>query len=134
MEKKNNPNFLRQLSGSHSGDQIWIDPYTNERIWVFNPMHIVNLTKQTKSKFVRVVEGFKNFSNKWFSHVLLILFLILYGFLGAYIFQTLEGPIEAAAKVNILFVFNILLVNQPPETGCVSECLFCLFLLNNFNL
>ena len=35
-----------------------------------------------------------------FSHVLLLLFLILYGFLGAYIFMTLEGPYEDAAKVS----------------------------------
>ena len=99
MEKKTKPNLLRQLSGSSAGNQIWIDPYTKERVWVFNPMHIVNLTKQTKSRFVRIVEGFKNFSNRWFSHVLLLLFLILYGFLGAYIFVTLEAPIEAATKV-----------------------------------
>ncbi|KAH9406255.1 hypothetical protein TYRP_013862 [Tyrophagus putrescentiae] len=96
--------FGRQLShgsASGAGEKIWIDPYTNERVWVFNPMHIVHLTKQTKSRFVRIVEGFKAFSNKWFSHVLLLLFLILYGFLGAYIFMTLEGPYEDAAKVPV---------------------------------
>lgn len=113
--------FTRQFSGSQNnnpGEKIWFDPYTNERVWVFNPMHIVHLTKQSKSRFVRIVEGFKNFSNKWwvfkalilkpilnlkkiirFSHVLLLLFLILYGFLGAYIFMTLEAPYEEAAKV-----------------------------------
>lgn len=60
--------FGRQLShgsASGAGEKIWIDPYTNERVWVFNPMHIVHLTKQTKSRFVRIVEGFKAFSNKW---------------------------------------------------------------------
>lgn len=117
--------FTRQFSGSQNnnnnpGEKIWFDPYTNERVWVFNPMHIVHLTKQSKSRFVRIVEGFKNFSNKWwvfliviyvissfnlikiirFSHVLLLLFLILYGFLGAYIFMTLEAPYEEAAKVS----------------------------------
>ncbi|XP_046910006.2 TWiK family of potassium channels protein 18 isoform X1 [Dermatophagoides farinae] len=94
------PSFLRQMSNAITKDQIWIDPYTNERIWVFNPMHIVHLSKQQKSKFIRIVEGFKKFSNKWFSHVLLLLFLILYGFLGAYIFVTLEAPIEQSAKVS----------------------------------
>lgn len=100
MEKKKP--FLRQLSGSYSAEQIWIDPYTNERVWVFNPMHIVQLTKQTKSRFIRIVEGFKQFSNRWFSHVLLLFFLILYGFLGAYIFVTLEAPTEATSKVCIV--------------------------------
>lgn len=104
-QNRNRPALTRQLSGSHtskSSDQIWIDPYTNERVWVFNPMHIVHLSKQNKSKFVRVVEGFKKFSNKWFSHVLLLMFLMLYGFLGAYVFVTLEAPIESSAKVSRL--------------------------------
>ena len=101
------PSFLRQMSNAITKDQIWIDPYTNERIWVFNPMHIVHLSKQQKSKFIRIVEGFKKFSNKWFSHVLLLLFLILYGFLGAYIFVTLEAPIEQSAKVSVSVHFNV---------------------------
>lgn len=93
--------IISQLkSSTFKNDQIWIDPYTNERIWVFNPMHIIQLSRQQKSKFIRVVEGFKRFSNKWFSHVLLLLFLILYGFLGAYIFVTLEAPMESSAKVS----------------------------------
>lgn len=91
--------FRRQVSGTGS-DRLWIDPYTQERVWVFNPMHIVHLTTQTKSRFLRVVEGFKAFSNKWFSHVLLLMFLILYGFLGAYIFMTIEAPIENTVKVR----------------------------------
>lgn len=90
--------FRRQVSGG--SERLWIDPYTQERVWVFNPMHIVNLSTQTKSRFLRVVEGFKAFSNKWFSHVLLLLFLILYGFLGAYIFMTIEAPIENTVKVK----------------------------------
>lgn len=103
--KNNAQAFVKQMTNKMKNiknDQIWIDPYTNERIWVFNPMHIVQLTKRQQSKFIRVVEGFKKFSNKWFSHVLLLLFLILYGFLGAYIFVTLEAPIETTTKVGWL--------------------------------
>ncbi|KAH9424644.1 hypothetical protein DERP_013067 [Dermatophagoides pteronyssinus] len=99
--KQQQPSFLRQMSNVITQDQIWIDPYTNERIWIFNPMHIVHLSKQQKSRFIRLVEGFKKFSNKWFSHVLLLLFLILYGFLGAYIFVSLEAPMEDLAKKPI---------------------------------
>ncbi|KAI2803988.1 hypothetical protein BLOT_008128 [Blomia tropicalis] len=103
--KSPKPSLFRQHSGMgrfNGGESIWIDPYTHERIWVFNPMHIVNLSKQTKSRFVRIVEGFKNFSNRWFSHVLLLMFLILYGFLGAYIFVTLEAPIETSTKNSVI--------------------------------
>lgn len=99
--KQQQPSFLRQMSNVITQDQIWIDPYTNERIWILNPMHIVHLSKQQKSRFIRLVEGFKKFSNKWFSHVLLLLFLILYGFLGAYIFVSLEAPMEDLAKVTM---------------------------------
>ncbi|KAF7490172.1 TWiK family of potassium channels protein 18 [Sarcoptes scabiei] len=102
--KNNAQAFVKQMTNKMKNiknDQIWIDPYTNERIWVFNPMHIVQLTKRQQSKFIRVVEGFKKFSNKWFSHVLLLLFLILYGFLGAYIFVTLEAPIETTTKTQV---------------------------------
>ncbi|CAG2171548.1 unnamed protein product, partial [Oppiella nova] len=55
----------------------------------------------TKSKFVKVIESFKQFSEKWFSHVLLLIFLILYGFLGAYVFVTLEGPNESNIKTSV---------------------------------
>ena len=80
-------------------DRIGKDFYQNN-VWVLNPMHIVNLSKQTKSKFVKFVDAIKRFSEKWFSHVLLLVFLILYGFLGAYIFQMLEAPLESTNKVS----------------------------------
>ncbi len=70
------------------------------KIWVINPMHIVTLSEENKSKFVKVVEACKRFSEKWFSHVLLLLFLILYACLGAYIFQALEGNTEVVLKVR----------------------------------
>ncbi|KAH9418278.1 hypothetical protein DERP_010144 [Dermatophagoides pteronyssinus] len=59
--KQQQPSFLRQMSNVITQDQIWIDPYTNERIWILNPMHIVHLSKQQKSRFIRLVEGFKKF-------------------------------------------------------------------------
>jgi hypothetical protein len=94
--------ILTSVPGSNAWkrEQIWLNQdYGREKVWVLNPMHIVTLRAETKSKFVRVVEGFKQFSNEWFSHILLLIFLILYGFIGAYVFVTLEGPIESSVKV-----------------------------------
>lgn len=109
-------------------DRLWIDPFTNERVWVFNPMHIVNLSTQTKSKFIRIVEGFKAFSNKWFSHVLLLAFLILYGFLGAYIFMSIEAPIENTVKVSCITISN----NRP--NALANPLAFSWFLLVHYCL
>ena len=81
-------------------EQIWVNrDYGPEKVWVLNPMHIVTLSTETKSKFVKIIESFKQFSEKWFSHVLLLIFLMLYGFIGAYVFVTLEGPNESSIKV-----------------------------------
>jgi hypothetical protein len=94
--------ILTPVPGSNAWkrEQIWLNQdYGRERVWVFNPMHIVSLRTETKSKFVKVIESFKQFSNKWFSHILLLIFLMLYGFIGAYVFVTLEGPKESSVKV-----------------------------------
>ena len=81
-------------------EQLWLSrDYGPEKVWVLNPMHIVSLSTETKSKFVKIIESFKQFSEKWFSHVLLLIFLMLYGFIGAYVFVTLEGPNETSIKV-----------------------------------
>ncbi|CAG2173324.1 unnamed protein product [Oppiella nova] len=95
--------YLATTPGTTFGrDQIWLNrDYGSEKVWVLNPMHIVSLSSETKSKFVKVIESFKQFSEKWFSHVLLLIFLILYGFLGAYVFVTLEGPNESNIKTSV---------------------------------
>jgi len=69
------------------------------KIWVFNPMQIMT-SEENKSKFMKVVFTCKRFSEKWFSHVLLLLFLILYACLGAFIFQALEQNTEVVLKVR----------------------------------
>lgn len=76
---------------------------TQPKIWVVNPMHIITLTDATKSKIVRIVEIFKSFTEKWFSHILLLLFLLIYGCIGAWIFMTLEGNHESGQKVRAYF-------------------------------
>lgn len=70
------------------------------RIVILNPMHIVNLSDETHSKLVKFVEYFRSFTEKWFSHILLLLFLFLYGCLGAWIFMMVEGRVEMRSKVS----------------------------------
>lgn len=64
------------------------------RVLVVNPMQIVNLSEHTKSKLIKCIEALKRLSEKWFSHVLLLMFLTVYACLGAYVFNRLEAPNE----------------------------------------
>lgn len=78
-------------------------PGGNRPVWVVNPMHIMSLSKtkfsKTKSGLVKFIEFSRGFTEKWFSHILLIALLILYAALGAWMFMVLEGQVEARSKV-----------------------------------
>lgn len=63
-----------------------------------NPIYMVNLSAHTKSKLVKFVETAKRLSEKWFSHVLLLLFLASYACLGAYLFISFESSSERYEK------------------------------------
>ncbi|KFM57903.1 TWiK family of potassium channels protein 7, partial [Stegodyphus mimosarum] len=68
---------------------------------VINPMHIITLQDRTRTFAVRVVEKIKAFSERWFTHVLLLLFLMIYAALGALLFQWVEAPLEIREKQSI---------------------------------
>lgn len=70
------------------------------RVLVVNP--IVNLGEHTKSRLIKFIEAIKRFSEKWFSHVLLLLFLAVYACLGAYVFISFEAPTEQWEKQMII--------------------------------
>lgn len=72
------------------------------RVLVVNPMQIVNLSEHTKSSLIKFIEAIKRFSEKWFSHVLLLLFLAVYACFGAYIFISFEAPTEHWEKQLII--------------------------------
>ncbi|XP_013783402.1 TWiK family of potassium channels protein 18-like [Limulus polyphemus] len=74
-------------------------------------MHIVTLTKTKESCIVRYAEKIKSVSEKWFTHVLLLLFLLGYAALGAVIFQWIEGSVEYQEKVSIENM-RILIIND----------------------
>lgn len=67
-----------------------------------NPMQIVNLSEHTKSRLIKFIEAVKRFSEKWFSHVLLLMFLAVYACFGAYIFISFEAPTEQWEKQVII--------------------------------
>ncbi|XP_076317607.1 TWiK family of potassium channels protein 18-like [Tachypleus tridentatus] len=81
------------------------------KVWVVNPMHIVTLTKTKESCIVRYTEKIKSVSEKWFTHVLLLLFLFGYAALGAVIFQLIEGSVEYQENINIEKM-RILIIND----------------------
>lgn len=68
------------------------------RVLVVNPMQIVNLSEHTKSRLIKFIEAVKRFSEQWFSHVLLLLFLAVYACFGAYIFISFEASNEHREK------------------------------------
>ncbi|KAL3173701.1 hypothetical protein MRX96_041510 [Rhipicephalus microplus] len=79
------------------------DPTRPPQYLILNPMHIVNLTAdKTKSCAVRAAQSIKAFSQRWFSHILLLLVLLAYAAMGAALFQLIEGPFEDKQKQTIL--------------------------------
>uniref|UniRef100_A0A2L2YGC1 TWiK family of potassium channels protein 18-like n=2 Tax=Parasteatoda tepidariorum TaxID=114398 RepID=A0A2L2YGC1_PARTP len=64
-------------------------------------MHIINLQDRTRSTAVRILEAIKAFSEKWFSHILLLIFLLIYAVVGALLFQWLEGEVEEKEKTSV---------------------------------
>lgn len=73
-----------------------------QRVLVMNPMHIVHLSSNTKSRLVKIVEFCRGFTEKWFSHLLLLLVLVLYALLGAWIFLMIEGGNEKSLKAPVV--------------------------------
>ncbi|XP_054155552.1 potassium channel subfamily K member 2-like [Oppia nitens] len=59
------------------------------------------LTIDNKSKVVELAVKVKEFSEKWFSHVLLLAFLLLYACIGAWIFESVEGGFEQQQNAEI---------------------------------
>ncbi|GFY52544.1 uncharacterized protein TNIN_217951 [Trichonephila inaurata madagascariensis] len=78
---------------------------------VINPMHIINLQDRTRTFGVRVVEKIKAFSERWFTHVLLLLFLMIYAAVGALLFQWVEAPLEIREKQSIIRMRELIAQN-----------------------
>lgn len=72
-----------------------------QKVLVMNPMHMVQLSSKTKSRLVKIVEFCRTASEKWFSHWLLLVVLILYALIGAWIFVIIEGGAEMDVKVSL---------------------------------
>lgn len=93
------------------------DPARPPQYFILNPMHVVNLTAdKTKSFGIRMAQEIKAFSEKWFSHVLLLTFLLLYAAAGAQLFYWLEEEFELRQKQTIVN-FRNLVVNRLAETS-----------------
>lgn len=94
------PPTLLRPSSFHPAME-WPHPGGKPQYVVINPMHIVNLHDRTRTFAVRVVEKLKAISERWFTHVLLLLFLLIYASLGALLFQWIEAPLEIGEKSSI---------------------------------
>lgn len=92
------------------------DPTRPPQYFILNPMHVVNLTAdKTKSFGIRMAQKIKAFSEKWFSHVLLLTILLLYATAGAHLFVWLEEDYEIRQKHTIIN-FRNLVINRLSST------------------
>lgn len=91
------------------------------RVLVVNPMQIVNLSEHTKSKLIKSIEAIKRFSEKWFSHILLLLFLAVYACFGAYIFISFEANNEIWEKQLLADTRQKILNETWPEAHATKE-------------
>lgn len=99
-----NAQQLHHHPDHHGFHHHFSSPFSSaaSRVLVVNPMHIVNLSEHTKSRLIKFIEAIKRFSEQWFSHVLLLLFLAVYACFGAYIFISFEAPSEQWEKQLII--------------------------------
>lgn len=79
-----------------------------QKVLVMNPMHMVHFSNKTKSRLVKIVEFCRAASEKWFSHWLLLVVLIMYAIIGAWVFVIIEGGAEAEVKVGVKDISGIL--------------------------
>lgn len=93
------PRLYRQPS--NLSNFSWSGRQRVPKVWVINPMHIVTLTDRKESKIVWYFEKMKAISEKWFTHVLLLLFMLSYAAVGAILFQWIERPVEDQEKESI---------------------------------
>lgn len=63
-----------------------------------NPMNVANMTGRgigtAYSRGVELAKQIKEFSEKWFSHLMLLCCLMVYCFIGAAMFRWIEAPFE----------------------------------------
>lgn len=102
------PGLLRPAS-FHPAEEGWRG---RPQYVVLNPMHIINLQTRTRTFGVRVVEKIKAFSERWFSHVLLMIFLMIYAAVGALLFQWAEGGLEQREKQSIIRMRHLIAENM----------------------
>lgn len=96
-------------------------PGGKPRYVVINPMHIITLQDRTRTFAVRLVEKLKAISERWFTHVLLLLFLLIYASLGALLFQWIEAPLELGEKQSINRTRELIIENLWTEAQVRNE-------------
>lgn len=70
------------------------------KILILEPKQLENIIgDDAKSKVVAIFVFLKKLSEKWFSHILLLAFLIAYACIGAAIFESVEGGFEKEQNV-----------------------------------
>ncbi|XP_077485679.1 uncharacterized protein LOC144096684 [Amblyomma americanum] len=80
-----------------------------------SPMHVVTLSDR-RSWGVRLAQRLHAISQRWFTHVLLLVLLAAYAALGALAFRYLEGPYESRAKAGLQRVRRLLV--EELRRGC----------------
>ena len=85
--------------GRGGGQSMFVvDPKTLATRLLIRPS--TNAFQETNSKLVSLFVWLKHASERWFSHVLLLIALILYACLGGWIFHGIEGGFEDSQNVS----------------------------------
>jgi len=110
-------------AGQHQGFHYnFYSPFSSaaSRVLYVNPIVNMSNFEHTKSRLIKFIEALKKLSEKWFSHVLLLLFLAVYACLGAYVFISFEAPSEQWEKQQIIDV-RLRIVNESYDFAREAE-------------
>ena len=77
-----------------------IDPKTLATRLLVRPS--IGALEGTNTRMVRCFVWLKNASERWFTHVYLLVALIIYAFIGGAIFNNIEGDFEQEQNVSLI--------------------------------
>lgn len=84
------------------------NPSKPPQFFFVNPMNVANITGRgigtAVSQGVQFAKKIKEFSEKWFSHLMLLLVLLAYCFIGAAMFRWIEAPNEEQSIKQMVFL------------------------------
>lgn len=83
-----------------------VDPKTLATRFLVRRSNFDEVLDSTNTRLVRFFVWLKSLSENWFTHLFLLIALILYAFIGGAIFSTIEGSYEQEENVSNMPLYN----------------------------